>query len=116
MVAPPPAPSSDAPRGADPGRSATGEVHRADVDGAVVLSVRGPLDDAAGRSLVAALQSTVADPPPRVDIDLAEVCSFTTAGAAALGECRSYADHLLDGLHYRTVQGPGQDAFLGAFE
>ena len=24
--------------------------------------------------------------------------------------------HLAEGLHYRTVQGPGQDAFLAAFE
>jgi hypothetical protein len=116
MAAPPPTSSSDAPPGPDPNGSATGEVRCEEVDGAVVLSVSGPLDDAAGRSLVAALQSTVADPPPRVDIDLAEVCGFTTAGAAALGECRSYADHLPGGLHYRTVQGPGQDAFLAAFE
>jgi hypothetical protein len=86
------------------------------IDGTVVLSVAGLLDADAGGALLAALDAALAVAPDRVEVDLAGVADFTPEGLDALQSCRDFSFRLADGLHYRTVPGPGQAAFLAAFE
>ncbi|MBW8827467.1 MAG: STAS domain-containing protein [Acidobacteria bacterium] len=83
--------------------------------GVVVLAVQGRLDATAGAALLAAIGQAVVGGIPRVDIDLRPVTSFTAAGADALATCRTAAADLIDGLHYCTGPGPGQDALLTAY-
>lgn len=89
------------------------ELERA--DGAVVLTIRGRLDAAAGAAVVKAASDAAADGATRIDIDLCAVTDFTEEGARWLHRCRRLSDALPGGLHYRTGRGPGQEALLVAY-
>ena len=82
---------------------------------AVVLTVQGALDRDAGEALLEATRTAAGEGTPRIDIDLCSVTAFTDEGAQSLVRCRELCGALLDGLHYRTGQGPGRDALLSAF-
>ncbi len=85
-------------------------------NGTVVLSVAGVLDGQAGGALLSALDAALAVAPTRIEVDLAAVEDFTDDGLDALQSCRDAATQLPEGLHYRTMPGPGQAAFFAAFE
>lgn len=108
MQSPPPIPASS--------DEAVGTIVAEEIDGTVVLSVAGLLDADAGGALLAALDAALEVAPERVEVDLAGVADFTPEGLDALQSCREFSFRLVDGLHYRTVPGPGQAAFLAAFE
>jgi hypothetical protein len=82
---------------------------------AVVLTIQGTLDRDAGAALVDATRTAAGGGAPRIDIDLRSVTSFTDEGARSLLRCRELCGALLDGLHYRTGQGPGREALLTAY-
>jgi hypothetical protein len=82
---------------------------------AVVLTIEGTLDHVAGAALLEATRTAADDGVPRIDIDLRSVTSFTDEGARSLLRCRDLCGALLDGLHYRTGQGPGREALLTAY-
>lgn len=84
-------------------------------DRTVVLTIEGTLDGDAGEALLEATRVAAVDGTPRIDIDLRSVTGFTDAGARSLLRCRDLCGALLDGLHYRTGQGPGRDALLTAY-
>lgn len=107
-----PSPQPESARADEP----VGTIVAEEVDGTVVLSVAGRLDADAGGALLAALDAALEVAPQRVEVDLAGVADFTPEGLDALQSCREFAFRLEDGLHYRTVPGPGQTAFLAAFE
>ena len=85
-------------------------------DTGVVLAVQGYLDDATGEELVKSAVAAVEEQTARLDIDLSACTGFTDEGAGSLVACRELCSDLPDGLHYRTVQGPGQDALLAAYQ
>jgi len=82
---------------------------------AVVLTIEGTLDGDAGAALLDATRAAADDGAPRIDIDLRSITDFTDEGARSLLRCRELCGALLDGLHYRTGQGPGRDALLTAY-
>jgi hypothetical protein len=84
-------------------------------DDAVVLTIEGSLDGTAGAALVHATKAAADDGAPRIDIDLRSITDFTDEGARSLLRCRELCGALLDGLHYRTGQGPGREALLTAY-
>jgi hypothetical protein len=81
----------------------------------VVLTIEGALDGDAGAALLEATRAAADDGAPRIDIDLRSVTAFTDDGARSLLRCRELCGALLDGLHYRTGQGPGREALLTAY-
>jgi len=81
----------------------------------VVLTVQGCLDDAAGEELVKTAAAAIDDETARLDIDLSALTGYTDEGAESLVTCRELCSELPDGLHYRTTQGPGQEALLAAY-
>ena len=93
-----------------------GTIVAEEVEGTVVLSVAGYLDGDSGGALLAALDAALEVSPQRVEVDLARVDGYTPEGLDALHSCREVSFRLAEGLHYRTVPGPGQEAFLAAFE
>src|SRR5205823_1142386 len=84
-------------------------------DTGVVLTIQGYLDDAAGEQLVSAAAAAIDDQTSRLDIDLSALTGYTDEGAESLVACRELCSELPDGLHYRTTQGPGQQALLAAY-
>ncbi len=82
---------------------------------AIVLELADLLDATTGAALLAAAEAAIAQAPPRVDIDLTALRSWTQEGAAALLQCREVCSDLPDGLHYRTGRGPGRAALLAAY-
>jgi len=80
----------------------------------VVLTIRGCLDQLAGEALVQATAGLVGR-TNRIEIDLCSLTGFTPDGACALAACRDLCAGLVDGLHYKTGQGPGRDALLAAY-
>ena len=82
---------------------------------AVVLTIQGKLDGDAGDALLEATRTAADGGAPRIDIDLRSLTGFTDEGAQCLLRCRELCGALLDGLHYRTGQGPGRDALLTAY-
>jgi hypothetical protein len=88
----------------------------AETDGSIVtIRLTGDLDGVAGRALLDTVRHELDRGPARIDIDLGGLVSFNDDGAAALVECRALSSGLVDGLHYRTEGGAGQDALLAAF-
>lgn len=85
------------------------------VGSTVVLSLSGELDDDAGEALVAAATAALDVEPERIDIDLRDLESWTSAGVRSLKHCREVCSGLLGGLHYRTGRGPGREALLAAY-
>jgi hypothetical protein len=81
----------------------------------VVLTIDGKLDGDAGVALVDAARTAADEGTPRIDIDLRSITGFTDEGARSLLRCRDLCGALLDGLHYRTGQGPGREALLTAY-
>lgn len=81
----------------------------------VVIAVERCLDSPTGEALVTAASAAVAAGPSRLDIDLRALENFTPEGADALVSCRAFSAQLAEGLHYRTVRGPGRDALLAAY-
>ena len=81
----------------------------------MVLTIEGTLDGDAGAALLDATRAAADDGAPRIDIDLRSITGFTDEGARSLLRCRELCGALLDGLHYRTGQGPGRDALLTAY-
>lgn len=96
--------------------NASGTIVAEEVEGTVVLSVAGCLDGDAGAALLAALDAALEVSPERVEVDLAAVDDFTEDGLDALQGCREASFRLTEGMHFRTVAGPGQQAFLSAFQ
>jgi hypothetical protein len=94
---------------ADPALDTAGD------DIAIVLTIEGTLDGDAGVALLQAAKSAAQDGAPRIDIDLRSITDFTDEGARSLLRCREQCGVLLDGLHYRTGQGPGREALLMAY-
>lgn len=84
-------------------------------DTGIVLTVQGCLDDAAGEELVKTAAAAIDDQTARLDIDLSALTGYTEEGAGSLVACRELCSELPDGLHYRTTQGPGQEALLAAY-
>lgn len=93
-----------------------GSIIAEEINGTVVLSVTGRLDAEAGAALLAALNAALEISPDRVDVDLVAVDDFTPEGLDALQACRGLSCRLAQGMHFRTVGGPGQAAFLEAFQ
>jgi hypothetical protein len=81
----------------------------------LVLRVGTVLDAATGLALLDAARAAVTSGTERVDIDLCNLLSFTSEGAAALVVCREVCGDLPEGLHYRTGKGPGREALLEAY-
>jgi hypothetical protein len=101
------------PLAARPGPAPSGLVR--DCDGAqVTITPTGALDANGGVELLAALQAEL-ETASRVDIDLRSVSGWTPEGARSLRRARSLAVRLVDGLHFRTGPGAGQEALLVAF-
>jgi anti-anti-sigma regulatory factor len=85
------------------------------IDGSVaVLTLRGPLDDDAGRALVASAMQALTGDVSRLDLDLREVTDFDREGAAALVAFRQLGRALAEGVRFRTGQGAGRNALLAA--
>jgi hypothetical protein len=84
-------------------------------DTGVVLTIQGYLDDATGEELVKTAAAAIDDQTSRLDIDLSALTGYTDEGAESLVACRELCSDLPDGLHYRTTQGPGQQALLAAY-
>jgi len=80
------------------------------------ISLHGRLDANTGVELLAALQGELDSSPPRVDLDLLGVETWTPEGARSLRRARSLAQGLPAGLHYRTAAGAGHEALLAAYE
>lgn len=83
---------------------------------AVVVRVHGVLDADAGACLLAEVEQAATAQPPRIEIDLGALDGFTPEGAAALAACKAFQGRCQGGLHYRTLDGPGRQAFLAAFK
>jgi len=84
--------------------------------GQVYVALEGMLDQATALALVDAVVRAVSKQPKRIVIDLRLVTSFADDGAKALARCRELCSQLPGGLHFRTDDGPGQLALLGAFD
>lgn len=82
----------------------------------ITISLHGRLDAHAGVELLASLQGEIDAAPPRVDVDLLGIESWTPEGARSLRRARSLAQNLPDGLHFRTSSGVGHEALLAAFD
>jgi len=84
-------------------------------DGGLVLAVQGCLDSFTGEELVKTAAAAVGDHTTRLDIDLSACTGYTEEGAGSLVACRQLCGDLPEGLHYRTMPGPGQEALLAAY-
>lgn len=92
--------------------------HAVEVEGGpdgAVLTVRGFLDETAGRTLVETTATVAAGDACRLEIDLCFLTGFNEPGAVALVACRELCASLPQGLHYRTGRGPGREALLAAY-
>jgi ABC-type transporter Mla MlaB component len=83
---------------------------------AVAVTLVGTLDATTATNLLTAAEAALADGATRLEVDLCDITSFTTEGAAALVTCRDVCSGLADGLHYLTNDGPGREALLSAFD
>jgi hypothetical protein len=112
------------------GQSSGSPVHRAEGEGAnegacslristrdetLVLTLGGRLDAVAGRLILDAVEGAVGSTRKQVELDVGEVGSFSTDGAAALAACRHRLDgRFPGGLHYRAGTASGHQVLLAA--
>lgn len=81
----------------------------------VTIALSGRLDAATGVELLAAVQTALEGGASRIDVDLLGMDSYAPEGARALPRCRSLAQTLAGGLHFRFTTGVGHDAIAEAF-
>lgn len=88
---------------------------RADDGNVIVLALKGCLDADAGRALLETASVAAETEANRVEIDLAELSSFTVEGAEALSGCGLLHEVLPRGVGLRARGEVGRAALLAAY-